>query len=165
MPKRKVTDKTYRDITQEIDVEALQANIRAFFLTFPDPRSRSKSVYPAWYIVLVILCGYLSGCNTIADIAHFAELRNGWLNTLLGVNFGCISYDTIWWFFVRVKPEAFKTLMLDWLKALPSEMKDQLLAIDGKRLRGVSDKEHISHLVEMFAAESRLVIGSGESSQ
>jgi predicted transposase YbfD/YdcC len=49
-------------------------------------------------------------------------------------------------------------------------LKDQLLVIDGKRLKGVSDKEHITHLVELFAAESRLVIAqqkvptkSGES--
>lgn len=158
MPKRKTADKDYQDITKDIDVVALQENIRAFFSLFPDPRDNSKVVYPAWYIILVILCGYLSGCNTTSDIAHFAELKNQWLNSLLGSSFRAISYDTLWWFFVRVKPEAFKAMMIDWLKALPSEMKDQLLAIDGKRLRGVSDKEHISHIVELFAVESRLVI-------
>lgn len=158
MPKRKTADKTYQDITQDIDVETLQANVRIFFSTFPDPRNTKKVMYPAWHIILVILCGYLSGCNTIADIAHFAELRNGWFNTVLGTNLPPISYDTIWWFFVRVNPEAFKAMMVDWLKALPLEMKDQLLAIDGKRLRGVSNKEHTSHLVELFATESRLII-------
>jgi hypothetical protein len=30
--------------------------------------------------------------------------------------------------------------------------------VDGKRLKGVSDNEHISHLVSLFAAESQLVI-------
>ena len=38
------------------------------------------------------------------------------------------------------------------------DMRDQLLTIDGKRLRGISDNEHITHIVELFAAGSRLVI-------
>jgi predicted transposase YbfD/YdcC len=37
-------------------------------------------------------------------------------------------------------------------------MRDQLLVIDGKRLRGISNSEHITHVVEMFAAETRLTI-------
>jgi predicted transposase YbfD/YdcC len=156
MPKRKTTDKTYQDLIQEIDVQALQENIKAFFAHFPDPRQRW--IYPAWYLILLILCGYLCGCNTIADIAHFAEVRTGWFNALLGLDFEPISYDTLWWFFVRVKPDAFKDLMTRWLQALPGNLKDQVLAIDGKRLRGVSDNEHITHLVEMFAVGPRIVI-------
>jgi predicted transposase YbfD/YdcC len=156
MPKRKTIDKAYQDLTQDIDINALQENIKAFFAHFPDPRQRC--IYPAWYLILLILCGYLCGCNTIADIAHFAEIRNGWFNTLLGLDFEPISYDTIWWFFVRVKPEAFKDLMAQWLQALPDNLRDQLLTIDGKRLRGVSDNEHISHFVELFAAGPRIVI-------
>lgn len=30
--------------------------------------------------------------------------------------------------------------------------------IDGKRLHGVSDSDHITHIVELFASEKRLVI-------
>lgn len=156
MPKRKTIDKIYKDLTQDIDVQALQESIQTFFLHFPDPRQRW--IYPAWYLILLILCGYLCGCNTIADIAHFAEIRYSWFNSLLGLDFKPISYDTIWWFFVRVKPEAFKNLMAQWLQALPLSLRDQLLSIDGKCLRGVSDNEHISHLVELFAVGPRIVI-------
>jgi predicted transposase YbfD/YdcC len=156
MPKRKTTDKTYNDLTKDIDLLALQENIKLFFSHFPDPRK--KWLYPAWYVILVVLSGYLSGCNTIADIAHFAEMRNAWLNALLGIEFPPISYDTIWWFLVRVKPDAFKDLMSRWLRALPPNLRDQLLAIDGKRLRGISDNQHITHLVELFATGSCIVI-------
>jgi predicted transposase YbfD/YdcC len=156
MPKRKTVDKEYQDLTKDIDTVALQENVKKFLSNFPDPRKRW--LYPAWYLIFVILCGYLSGCNTIADIAHFAEVRNTWLNALLGVEFKAVSYDTIWWFLVRVKPEAFKNLISRWLQALPADLKNQLLAIDGKRLRGVSDNEHITHLVELFATDSRIVI-------
>ena len=156
MPKRKTGDKEYRNLTQDIDIKALQENVRNFFMNFQDPR-RSPA-YPAWYLVLVILCGFLSGCNTIADIAHFAELRCQWLNSLLDLQFNRLSYDTIWWFFVRVKPEAFQCLMSQWLSGLPSNLHDQVLAVDGKRLQGVSDNEHITHLVNLFAVDSRIII-------
>lgn len=156
MPSRKTNDQTYRDLIEEIDLKSFQENLKAFFSKFPDPRKRW--IYPAWYLILVILCGYIAGCNTIADIAHFADIKNGWLNVLLGLQFKPVSYDTIWWFLVRTKPEAFKNLISQWLMALPSDLRDQLLLVDGKRLRGISDNEHITHLVELFAAESRITI-------
>jgi predicted transposase YbfD/YdcC len=157
MPKRKTVDKEYQDLIN-VDISALKENVQKFFLDFPDPRILSKCLYPAWYLILIILCGYLSNCNTIADIAHFIEIRGTWLNSSLGLNFKIPSYDTIWWFLVRINPQGLKDLMSQWIVSLPPDLKDQLLIVDGKRLKGVSDSEHISHLVELFAAESRIVI-------
>ena len=37
-------------------------------------------------------------------------------------------------------------------------MRDQLLAIDGKRLRGANFLGNITHLVELFAADDRLCL-------
>jgi len=157
MPKRKTVDKEYQDLVN-VDLQALKENVRNFLSNFSDPRMQSKILYPSWYLILVILCGYLSNCNTVADIAYFAEARSSWLNSSLGLNFSIPSYDTIWWFLVRVKPEGLKNLMSQWLTSLPSDLKDQLLVVDGKRLRGVSNSEHITHIVELFAAESKIVI-------
>jgi predicted transposase YbfD/YdcC len=157
MPKRKTTDKEYQDLVN-VDLQAVKDNVRTFFLNIPDPRIQDKCIYPSWYLILIILCAYLSNCNTIADIAHFAEIRGPWLNSSLDLNFKSPSYDTIWWFLARLKPEGLKDLMSEWLSFLPSGLKDQLLIVDGKRLRGVSNNEHIVHLVELFAAESRIVI-------
>lgn len=156
MPSRKTTDKKYQELICDIDVVSLQENVKKFLEHFPDPRRRW--LYPAWYLILLILCGYLSGGNTVADIAYFAEAKSQWLNNLLGTSYRPVSYDTIWWFLARVKPEAFKNLMSRWLQALPDSLKNQLLAIDGKRLCGVSSNEHISHLVELFAVENRIII-------
>ena len=62
MPKRKTSDKTYQALIQDVDVKALQESIKTFFVHFPDPRQRW--IYPARYLILLILCGYLCGCNT-----------------------------------------------------------------------------------------------------
>jgi len=158
MPSRKTSDKMFLELTSNVDAQALGDSVKNYFAQFPDPRSPERRVYPAWYVLLVLICGYLAGCNTIADIAHYAELRTDWFNGFLGTTFRSISYDTLWWFLARVRPEAFQQLLADWLKEIPSDLRNQLFAIDGKRLRGVSDNEHITHLVELFAVEGRLVI-------
>ena len=35
MPKRKTADKEYQDLTKDIDIIALQDNVKVFFLHFP----------------------------------------------------------------------------------------------------------------------------------
>lgn len=157
MPKRKTVDKEYQDLIN-INLQELKENIQDFFPDFLDARMQSRCLYPAWYLILIILCGYLSSCNTIADISYFVEARGLWLNSSLGLKFKIPSYDTIWWFLARLEPQRLKDLMSKWLVSLPPELKGQLLVVDGKRLRGVSNNEHICHLVELFAAESRIVI-------
>lgn len=157
MAKRKAKDQDFEDLIK-VDLQNLKENARNFFSGFPDPRIETKCLYPFWYLILIVLCAYLSNCNTIADIAYFSKFRGPWLNSSLGLNFDSPSYNTIWWFFTRVKPEGLRNLTSQWLSFLPSGLKDQLLVVDGKRLRGVSSNKHISHLVELFAAESRIVI-------
>jgi len=158
MPKRRTADKQYDDILQDIDIDKLRDSIKSDFQSFIDPRSAERSLYPAWYLFLIIICGYLAGCNTLEDIAHFAYLRRVWFSSLNDMNLGVPSYDTLWWFLARTEPKSFKGLLSRWLSKLPLDFRDKLLMIDGKRLRGVSDNEHISHIVELFAAEKCIVI-------
>ncbi len=155
---KKKKSREFADLTKDIDVENFRAGVRGGFSDFSDPRISSRCVYPTWFMFLVILSGYLAGCNTIADIAHFAELRETWFSTLTGLETGVPSYKTLWWFLTRVKPVSFKALISKWFQQLDPCMTDQLLVIDGKRLRRVSNNEHITHIVELFAVEGRLVI-------
>jgi hypothetical protein len=131
------------------------------FQIFPIHEEVRPYLYPAWYLTFVVLSGYLSGANTISDIAHFAELRRDWLKELPDID-RVPSYDTIWWFFVRSEPSASKALLQRWLRGLSDDFRDQLLLVDGKRLRGISDSEHITHFVELFAAKSRLTVAQEE---
>jgi predicted transposase YbfD/YdcC len=170
MPKRKTTSQQFQDLNQEIDSQILAESIQKSLANFCDSRQTSKTVYPFWYLFFIILLGYLSNCNTLADIACFADIKNKWINTILGVNFKSPSYSTLWWFFVRSPPQLFKAILSKWFQTLPNELRDKLLIIDGKRLKGASLAEELVHIVELFAAESQLVLAqervpskSGES--
>lgn len=131
---KKKKDKVFADFIQAIDLEKVGIGVQGAFSDFPDSRVVTHCVYPAWFMFLVILSGYLAGCNTIADIVHFAELREAWFGNLTGLEIQAPSYNTLWWFLMRVHPSAFKALIAKWFQQLDKEFKDQLLVIDGKRL-------------------------------
>ena len=159
---RKKVDKKFLELTKEIDIKRFRDSVKGEFYDMPDPRDSKRTTYPAWYVILVILSGYLAGCNTIEDIADYSKLKGAWFSELTGTTYGGPSYNTIWWFLVRLEPQAFKQLLTNWFMRLPRDLVGQLLVIDGKRLRGISKDKHVTHLVELFAAQDRIVIAQAK---
>jgi len=158
MPKRATKDPKFSELKQDIDLEQFAASIKGAFQDADDPRQIAKTRYPFWFLMLLLLCGYLSGGNTVSDLTIYAELNIGWINMLIGQAFAAPSYDTLWWLLARLPPATFKQLLRKWFANVPQQFRDQLLVIDGKRLKGVSSDEHLVHLVELFAAEQKLVL-------
>jgi predicted transposase YbfD/YdcC len=158
MPKRPTKDPRFSELKQDIDLEQFAASVKGTFQDADDPRQIAKTRYPFWFLMLLFLCGYLSGCNTVSDLAIYAELNIGWINTLISHRFSAPSYDTLWWLLARLPPATFKQLLQKWFANIPQQFRDQLLIIDGKRLKGASTDERLVHLVELFAAEQRLVL-------
>jgi hypothetical protein len=64
----------------------------------------------------------------------------------------------IWTFFVCTKPDEFKKILKQWFSLLPQKLRDQLLVLDGKRIRGASTGDHLTHVVELFASESQITL-------
>jgi predicted transposase YbfD/YdcC len=159
MSRRKKIDPSILEAAKQFDAKEFAKTIRGEFSDFPDHRLNQKRiVYPIWYISLVILCGFFCGCNTIEEIAEYALLQESWFDELVGVSCKSPSYSTLWWFLVKVEPNALKQYLQKWFIKLPGHLKDQLLALDGKRLRGANFLDGITHVVELFAAEDRLVL-------
>ncbi|HET9433804.1 MAG TPA: ISAs1 family transposase, partial [Chitinophagaceae bacterium] len=110
------------------------------------------------YLALVTLCGFLCGCNTIEEIAEYAILQAEWFTSLLPDSGRIPSYGALWWFLVKTPPEALKGYLQKWFVKLPHQLRDKLLALDGKRLRSANFLGRITHLVELFAADDRLCL-------
>ena len=158
MPSPKVVNKEFLELSKAIDVKQFADSVRGSLHDFLDYRKNEKIFYPAWYIILGALCGYLSGCDTIQDIATFMKLRNSWFAELLNTPVKAPSYNVIWTFFVCTKPDEFKKILKRWFSLLPQELRDQLLVLDGKRIRGASTGTHLTHVVELFASESQITL-------
>ncbi len=158
MPRKKIINKELLDLAKHIDHNVLLESIKNGFSDIEDPRVDGRVKYPAWFLLLVIISGFLAGCDDIQDLAYFVDLRREWFKNLLGKNYGAPSYDTLWWFLARLKPDTLKQLLQQWFSNLPPEMKRQVLALDGKRLRGGGFLGEPVHLVELFATESGLTL-------
>lgn len=158
MPKRPTKDPKFSELSQDINLEQFAHSIRGEFPDSYDPRQLSKIRYPFWFLMLLLLCGYLSGANTVSDLTIYAEFHIGWVNQLVGQNFSAPSYNTLWWLLARLPPPVFKQLLKKWFANVPQQLRDQLLIIDGKRLKGISSDGNIVHLVELFAEEQKLVL-------
>ncbi len=75
MPKRAAKDPRFSELKQDIDLEQFAASVKGAFQNAEDPRQISKTRYPFWFLMLLFLCGYLSGGNTVSDLAIYAELN------------------------------------------------------------------------------------------
>jgi predicted transposase YbfD/YdcC len=159
MTRRKSIDPKILEASNLFDKRIFAETIKGEFLDFPDYRQNTKRIiYPVWYLSLTILCGFFCGCNTIEEIAEYALLQKEWFSSLLEESFGPPSYGSLWWFLVKIPPEALKIYLQKWFRKTPKSLQDQLLAIDGKRLKGATFLGGITHLVELFAAEDRLCL-------
>lgn len=158
MPRVKQPNKKFIDIAKKLDGKKFATSVQGDFKDFPDHRNRNRVTHPIWYILFVVLAGTLAGCNTIQDLADYARYKKNWFLKILAQKIDVISYDTLWWFFVKTNPETLKSLIQRWFNRLPRKIRRQLLAIDGKRVRGASKFDNIVHLVELYASESGLVI-------
>lgn len=159
MSRRKPIDAKILEASREFNAHVFAETVKGEFLDFPDYRRNQKRVlYPVWYLTLTILCGFFCGCNTIEEIAEYASLQEEWFSSLLGESLSAPSHGALWWFLVKTPPDALKRYLQKWFSKIPTSLRDQLLAIDGKRMKGANFLGHITHVVELFAADDRLCL-------
>ncbi|OGN55761.1 MAG: hypothetical protein A3D96_01595 [Chlamydiae bacterium RIFCSPHIGHO2_12_FULL_44_59] len=89
-------------------------------------RNQSRVLYPVWYLSLVVLCGFFCGCNTIEEIADYADLQEDWFSSLLGERVSAPSHGALWWFLVKTPAGALKSYIQKWFRKIPGALKDQL---------------------------------------
>ncbi|PZR58270.1 MAG: ISAs1 family transposase [Stutzerimonas stutzeri] len=135
------------------------------FEIVPDPR-RSNASHALPDILLIAFAATLCGAGTCVDIAEFGEAKQDLLSQFIRLEHGVPSHDTFSRVFRLLDPirfeEAFRSFTAAFAAALASQGTDnQVIAIDGKSLRGAVDAARITmplHLVTAWAAEQRLVL-------
>jgi predicted transposase YbfD/YdcC len=150
----------YSDLEKELDIEAFKDSILTFFTNIPDPRLSHNQTYKLEHIFFIILSATLAGANSINQIAIFAKAKARWIKELISVE-TIPTYGVFWWVLVRLKPEFLRELLGRWLNTLSDGLKDQVLAIDGKCLRGTQNSAALNLqlcLVSLFAVDSGLIL-------
>ncbi len=109
-------------------------------------------------ILMICLIGFLSGYKYIEDIAFFAHIAEEQLKKYLDLEHGTPSADTIHRVLARINHKEFERVFIEYTKGYlkPQQDGQQVLAIDGKTIRGTKKGVHI---VSAWAHELELTLG------
>ncbi len=131
------------------------------FSALEDPRQAWKVVYPLDEILLLVLCGVLSGADDFVEIADWGRMRLSFLRRFLAFAGGVPSHDTLNDVFNALDDDQFQARFRAWVDGL-REVDDEHIAIDGKTSRRSGDRRKGRdplHLVSAWASKQRLVLG------
>jgi predicted transposase YbfD/YdcC len=127
-----------------------------------DPRIERTKRHKLLDIIIIAICGIICGADSWVDIEMYGKSKQEWLKTFLNLPNGIPSHDTFGRVFAKLNPEEFENRFLDWVKAIHDLTGGQVIAIDGKQLRGSKDvpegKEAI-YMVSAWATANQLVLG------
>ena len=114
------------------------------------------------HILVIALCAIIGGADNWEDVEEFGKVRLGWFQTFLDLPNGIPSHDTFTRVFARLDPEEFRACFLGWVSAVSEVLGTQVIAIDGKVLRGSRDTgigRGAIDMVSAWATTNRLVLG------
>ncbi|MCL1126490.1 ISAs1 family transposase [Shewanella surugensis] len=127
-----------------------------------DQRQSAKITYPLFDILFVTLCAVIAGAEGWKDIKEYAEGHLDWFQKHGFLPSGIPVDDTIARVIARIKPEQFNQCFVKWMQSINQLSKGDIIAIDGKTLRGSYDREDrrsTLHMVNAFACKNKMVIG------
>ena len=138
------------------------ASIPTHFAPLHDPRVRGRTAYPLVNIVFIAICAVICGVDTFTGMEVFAESKRAWLSRFLDLSAGTPSHDTFNDVLAHLDPEEFESCLLSWVRALVAVSAGQLVAIDGKTVRGSYDEadgKAALHMVSVWATKNQLCLG------
>jgi predicted transposase YbfD/YdcC len=113
-------------------------------------------------MVILAVCATLGNADGWADIERFSKAKLDFFRTFLELPNGIPSHDTFGRVFALLDPAALLACIQRWLDALGAAVAGEVVAIDGKTLRGSFDTaagQNPLHLVSAWATEARLTLG------
>lgn len=133
-----------------------------YFKNIREPRIDRCKLHLFEDILFLTIAAVICGADNFVEIEAFGNRKKTWLLTFLKLENGIPSHDTIGKLFARINPKEFEKCFIEWMKSVVELTSGQVIAIDGKTLRGSSSptngKKPI-HMVSAFASANQVVLG------
>lgn len=138
------------------------ANIEKHFSGLKDPRVERTKEHKLLDILVIAICAIICGANDWEAIAEYGRDNQAWFKSFLALPNGIASHDTFWRVFGALDPEQFQSCFVSWIQAVSQVTAGEVIAIDGKFVRGSHDKGNGRKAIDMvsaWASSNRLVLG------
>ena len=112
--------------------------------------------------MFVAVCMVLCGAEDWEMVESLGKAKLSWLRRFIDLPHGIPSHDTFSRVFARLKPEAFQACFMGWVQTIAQSALGEVVAVDGKTLRGSydhGDDKAAIHMVSAWASASGLVLG------
>ena len=136
------------------------------FAEIEDSRCARNTLYPIEEILLLSICGAISGADDFVALEEFGESKLDWLRGFLPFKRGVPSHDTLGRVFGQIESSAFERCFRSWTRRVQEKTDEEVVAIDGKTACGSGDRASGTdqlHLVEAWATEQELMLGQRRS--
>jgi predicted transposase YbfD/YdcC len=136
--------------------------ITEHFGSVQDPRIERSKEHKLIDIISISICAVICGAQGWVDIENFGKSKSAWLKTFLELPNGIPSHDTFGRVFSLIAPEEFQESFHSWVQSIHELTNGQIVAIDGKQLRGSKDSflgKRAIYMVSAWAESNELVLG------
>mgnify|MGYP002642159152 CR=1 FL=1 len=130
------------------------------FQVIEDPRTGGNTRHHFGEILFMVVSAMLCGMNGFSEIEHFCQKQVEWLKKWIKLPHGIPRAQTFSNLFQIIDPDEFKECLIAHIGTLQPVLRDQIIALDGKRLRGSNSLKggEAVHAVSAWAAESRITL-------
>ena len=132
------------------------------FWGIEDPRIDRTKRHNLIDIMTIAVCAVICGADGWTAIETYGCAKYEWLKTFLELPNGIPSHDTFARVFAQINPQEFQECFLNWMKSITKITNGEVVAIDGKTLRGSYDQTSEQSAIQMvsaWATRNKLVLG------
>ena len=133
----------------------------SYFTGLPDPRIERTKHHSLEDIIFITIVAVICGAETWNDIENYGKSKLPWLKEHLELANGVPSHDTFNRFFSSLEPGSFEQAFLSWVEDICKLTDGEVVAIDGKTMRGSKDSgsKRAIHIVSAWANTNQLSLG------
>ena len=125
-----------------------------------DPRVERTREHLLEEILLMTIAAVLSGAGSWNEIEGYCKAKRLWLKSFLKLPGGIPSHDTFNRVISALDPEQLETSFANWVASIARLTAGEVIAIDGKTLRGAREPGgRLVHRVSAWASANHLVLG------
>jgi predicted transposase YbfD/YdcC len=133
-----------------------------YFADLTDPRQEDRCDHKLIDILFIAICAVICGADGFTDMEEFGLAKETWLRQFLELPNGIPSHDTFGRVLARLNPQAFQQSFLNWVRAVADVTNQEIVPIDGKKLRRSHDRANGQRAIELVSAwtrSNRLMLG------